>query len=107
MEALFITLTIIVSVLLILVVLVQKSKGGGLASNFSGGNQMMGVRRTNVFIERVTWTLAIIILFLSIFSSFLAPANGAQTSNEVQKYNVPTENTNGGNANGGQLPDAQ
>ena len=44
-------LTVLIAILLIAVVLVQKSKGGGLASNFSSSNQALGVRRTNDFIE--------------------------------------------------------
>ena len=54
MNTVIIILTVLVSILLIAVVLVQKSKGGGLASNFSGSNQIMGVRRTNDFIEKAT-----------------------------------------------------
>ena len=51
MYILTIVLTVLVSILLIIVVLVQKSKGGGLSSSFAGSNQIMGVRRTNDFIE--------------------------------------------------------
>ncbi|MBQ1969916.1 MAG: preprotein translocase subunit SecG, partial [Paludibacteraceae bacterium] len=39
-------LILIVSVLLIGVVLIQNSKGGGLASSFSAQNQIMGVKKT-------------------------------------------------------------
>ena len=42
---------LMVSALIILVVLVQNSKGGGLASNFSSSNQYMGVRKTADFLE--------------------------------------------------------
>lgn len=73
MQTVLVILTVIVSLLLIVVVLIQKSKGGGLASNFASGNQMMGVRRTNDFISNATWTLACIILVLSIASSIFAP----------------------------------
>lgn len=66
-------LILITSVLLMLVVLVQKSKGGGLASNFSGSNQYMGVRKTADFLEKSTWTLAIVLLVLSLFSIFVIP----------------------------------
>ena len=45
---------LICAVLLILVVLVQNSKGGGLASNFSQGNQVMGVKKTTDFLEKAT-----------------------------------------------------
>ncbi|RUT72918.1 preprotein translocase subunit SecG [Ancylomarina longa] len=51
-------LIIIVCVLLTLIVLVQNSKGGGLASNFSSSNQIMGVKKTTDFLEKATWTLA-------------------------------------------------
>ena len=37
---------ILASLLMIGIVLVQKSKGGGLASNFASSNQIMGVRKT-------------------------------------------------------------
>lgn len=75
----FLTILILLaSLLLIGVVLIQKSKGGGLASNFSSSNQIMGVRKTTDFVEKATWTLAIVICVLSIISSFLAPQNLVQ-----------------------------
>lgn len=72
-------LILIACVLLSLVVLVQNSKGGGLASNFSSSNQFMGVRKTADFLEKTTWTLAIVLLVLSLFSIFVIPRNS--TSN--------------------------
>ena len=36
-------LILIASILLILIVLIQNSKGGGLASGFSSSNQIMGI----------------------------------------------------------------
>lgn len=70
-------LIVVACVLLIGVVLVQKSKGGGLASNYAGGNQIMGVHKTTDFIEKATWTLAIVICLLSIGAAFTikAPIN--------------------------------
>ena len=59
-------LLVIASVLLTLVVLVQNSKGGGLAANFAAGNQAFGVRQTADFLEKATWTLAIAIFVLSL-----------------------------------------
>lgn len=73
MHTLIIVLTVLVAILLIAVVLVQKSKGGGLSSTFAGGNQVLGVRHTNDFIEKTTWTLAGIICILSIISTFTTP----------------------------------
>ena len=61
---------VIAAILLIGAVLIQKSKGGGLASNYAGGNQFMGYRQTTDFIEKATWSLAITICVLSICCSF-------------------------------------
>lgn len=100
MYTLIIILTVLVAVLLIIVVLVQKSKGGGLSSAFAGSNQIMGVRRTNDFIEKTTWTLAAIIGILSVLSVFVMPRDMVQSgarvkpTNEIQtvtgtEYNSP------------------
>lgn len=86
MNTVLVVLTVIVSILLIIVVLIQKSKGGGLASNFAGSNQVLGVNRTNNFIEKTTWVLAIIILVLSVLSSFVS----SNTTNE-NKGNLKVE----------------
>lgn len=61
-------LVFIIAVLLILVILVQNPKGG-LASNFSSSNQVMGVRKTTDFLEKATWTLGIALLVFSVVSS--------------------------------------
>lgn len=63
-------LIVLACVLLIAVVLIQKSKGGGLASDYSGGNQYLGYRKTTDFIEKATWSLAIFICVLSIAAAF-------------------------------------
>lgn len=75
MQTFIIILTVVIAILLIIVVLVQKSKGGGLASNFAGNNQIMGVRRTNDFIEKATWTLACAIAILSVIAVLISPSN--------------------------------
>lgn len=63
-------LIVIAALLLIGAVLIQKSKGGGLASDYSQGNQYMGYRKTTDFIEKATWSLAIFICVISICASF-------------------------------------
>lgn len=93
MQTFLIILTVLVSVLLIIVVLIQKSKGGGLASNLSGTNSLMGVRRTNSFIEKATWTLAIVILFLSIISSLVTDSYTSNVKISTPQQNVPTDMT--------------
>jgi preprotein translocase subunit SecG len=71
-------LIILTCTILILAVLVQNPKGGGLASGFSSGSQVMGVRRTADFLEKATWTLAVLLFIFSIASS--SPA-GRSTGN--------------------------
>lgn len=66
MYILFTILIVIAAIILILAVLVQNSKGGGLAAGFSSGNQVMGAPRTADFLERTTWGLAAFIVALSI-----------------------------------------
>jgi preprotein translocase subunit SecG len=66
-------LILIACVLMILVVLVQNSKGGGLASNFSSSNQYMGVRKTADFLEKFTWSLAVVLLALCLLSIVVIP----------------------------------
>ena len=79
MDILIIVLSVIVSLLLIGVVLIQKSKGGGLSSSFAGSNQIMGVRRTTDFIEKATWTLASLLVIFSVASAFCL--GGSKESN--------------------------
>jgi preprotein translocase subunit SecG len=76
MYTVIVILILVVSVLLGLVVLVQNSKGGGLISNFGSANQMMGVRQTTDFLEKATWTMAIILVVLCLVSSMSIKVNG-------------------------------
>ncbi len=78
-------LILLASILLIGVVLIQKSKGGGLASNFSSSNQIMGVRKTTDFVEKATWTLAAVVCVLSIVTSFIAPRDLVRGSRVVEQ----------------------
>ena len=70
MYTVLVVLIVILAILMCLVVLIQESKGGGLASSFSASNQIMGVRKTTDFLEKATWTLAGAMVVLSIASSF-------------------------------------
>ncbi len=77
-------LILIVCVLMALVVLVQNSKGGGLASNMGGTSQIMGVRKTADFLEKATWGLAIALLSLSLLSVFAIPKNVADNAPKTE-----------------------
>ena len=81
----FITIIILIaSILMIFGVLVQKSKGGGLASGFSSSNQIMGVRKTTDFLEKFTWTLVAIILSLSILTAKYNVSNKSIQQSQVE-----------------------
>jgi len=73
-------LILITCVLMILIVLVQNSKGGGLVSTFASSNQFMGVRKTSDFLEKATWTLAVALLILSFVASASIPRSQSQGS---------------------------
>jgi preprotein translocase subunit SecG len=85
MYTLFSILIIIAAVLLILAVLVQNSKGGGLAANFSGANQIVGVRQTADFIEKFTWGLAIAIVVLSLAATVAIDRNKGIEASGLEK----------------------
>lgn len=81
----FITILIVLAaILMIFAVLVQKSKGGGLASGFSSSNQIMGVRKTTDFLEKFTWTLAAIIIFLSIFTAKYTASHSNDPKSQIE-----------------------
>ncbi|WP_181306478.1 preprotein translocase subunit SecG [Rufibacter sp. XAAS-G3-1] len=65
-----ISVILFLCVLLVLVVLSQNSKGGGLSSQFGGGgtSQLMGVKRTGDLLEKLTWGFAIGIIVLTLAS---------------------------------------
>jgi preprotein translocase subunit SecG len=81
MYVLLTILIVIAAILLILLVLVQNSKGGGLAAGFSSGNQVMGAPKTADFLEKASWTLAAVIIALSILA---VGANKGQAVAEVE-----------------------
>ncbi len=66
METVLSFLIILASVLLIIVVFVQNPKGGGLSTDLGSAHQLGGVKKTNDFIEKATWSLAGFIMVLSI-----------------------------------------
>jgi len=85
-------LILIACILLILVVLVQNSKGGGLAANFGSTGQIMGVRKTADFLEKTTWSLAIALLALSLISILVIPRNSTTGSTQDTELRDKIEN---------------
>ena len=77
-------LIVILSVLLSLFVLVQNSKGGGLSAGFSSSNQIMGVRKTTDFVEKMTWGLVIAVVVLSVLAVGVHKRQPVGVSNESE-----------------------
>ena len=74
MYLLLVILMVIASILMCFIVLIQNSKGGGLASGFSSSNQIMGVRKTTDFLEKATWSLAVFLVVMSVASAYVIPS---------------------------------
>lgn len=83
---------LIISVLLVCVVLVQNSKGGGLLSNIGGANQIAGVQKTTDFIEKLTWSLWGALVVLSVLATHFVGNNGGEATDEID-YQAKMENT--------------
>ena len=72
MYTIFVVLIILASLLMCLVVLIQESKGGGLAADYASGNTLLGAPKTTDIIQKVTAGLAIaMVLFCIISTAFL------------------------------------
>ena len=71
----FLTFLIVIAcVMLVLVVLVQNPKGGGLGAAFGASSaQYFGVQRTTDFLEKATWVLAISMLVLTLVANVMIP----------------------------------
>ncbi|MBI1835990.1 MAG: preprotein translocase subunit SecG [Flavobacteriia bacterium] len=100
MATLLSIIIILASILLIAVVFIQNPKGGGLSTDFGAAHQLGGVKKTNDFIDKATWTLAGTVMVTSIILSImLKPAVIKQPTQEQN----PKEQ---GNAPAGQNPTA-
>ncbi|GEO04960.1 preprotein translocase subunit SecG [Adhaeribacter aerolatus] len=82
-----ISIIIFISILLVLVVLSQNSKGGGLSNQFgAGSSNLIGVKRTGDLLERLTWGLAIGLVVLSLSSNMIIDKNaGALRARSVNQ----------------------
>lgn len=69
-------LTGLVCILLMIVVLVQNPKGGGIDSTFGGSqaNQMLGASRSTDVIEKITWGLAAALFILCVLTALAVSA---------------------------------
>ena len=101
----FLALIVIVCFLLVLVIMVQNPKGGGLSSSFggSGSQQIGGVQKTGDFLDKSTWVLASLLVILILLSNVSLGNNASapslleseenQTTAPVENLPSPTEDT--------------
>ena len=99
MYTLFVILIVLASIFMIGIVLIQESKGGGLASAFSSANSSFGVRQTTNFIEKTTWTLAAAMVVISVICAYVAP-NAATEGSVIEKAATEQSTTNPNNVQG-------
>ena len=89
-------LILLVSFLLILVVMVQQPKSGGLSSSFGGNAQIVGgVKKTGDFLNTSTWTLGVSLIVLSLISNHILtnahPERGGSVLDGVSTPPVSTQ----------------
>ncbi len=79
---------ILIAIVIIIAVLMQSSKGGGLAGTFGGAQMgtMFGVRRTADFLSKFTAVLATIFIVLSlVINMFFLPTRTVQRESVIQR----------------------
>ncbi|MBE0392732.1 preprotein translocase subunit SecG [Flavobacterium sp. PL002] len=83
MFSIFLVLITIVCFLLIVVIMVQNPKGGGLSSSLGGSTQMGGVQKTSDFLDKSTWTLATVLIALILLSSLSFTGTLSDTDSKI------------------------
>ena len=90
----FVGLIILVCFLLVLVVMVQNPKGGGLSSSFGGSSQQLGgVQKTSDFLDKSTWILAVFLLVLILLSNISLNQNSQGIESRLINENNIEERT--------------
>ncbi len=81
----FLILIVLVAFLLVVVIMVQNPKGGGLSSSFGGGGtqQLGGVQKTTDFLDKSTWTLAVLLLALILISNISIMSGVGETDSRA------------------------
>jgi preprotein translocase subunit SecG len=93
----FLTVLIIaVCLFIILIVLIQNPKGGGLTGGLgSAASNVIGVQSAGDVMEKTTWGSAILLLVLCVLTAFVVPKTGSEQkvktlTEEAAKMNAPT-----------------
>ncbi len=86
-------LIILACVLLVLAVLIQNPKGGGLAVGFSASNQVMGVRKTTDFLEKFTWGLLISLIVFCLLGTIILPSTNQSNTQSIMQEKAESAGT--------------
>jgi preprotein translocase subunit SecG len=84
----FLVAITLVCFLLIIAIMVQNPKGGGLSSSFGGGGQIGGVQKTTDFLDKSTWYLAGALVVLIFLSTLSFPKGGVNSSKIVDESTI-------------------
>lgn len=88
MENVILTIHLILALLLVGVVLLQRSEGGGLGMGGGGGNSVMTGRGAATALAKLTWLFAICFIGTSITLTVLA-AQKAGSSSVIDQIGAP------------------
>lgn len=91
MTTVFIILIIVTSIVLALFVLVQNPKGGGLASGFTGGANLVGVKRTTDILEKGTWGLSIALMVFCLAINIMGPSGTSSRGGLGDQIDAPMQ----------------
>lgn len=83
MFTIFLAAITLVCFLLIIAVMVQNPKGGGLSSSLGGSQMLGGVQKTTDFLDKSTWFLATTLIVLILLSSISFPSMVGQSDSKV------------------------
>jgi preprotein translocase subunit SecG len=100
----FIILAVIAAVLLVLIILAQNPKGG-IKNQLGAGGNVMGVKKTTDFLEKMTWVLAGVVILSSVAATKLGDTkkgNKEELDNnfkEAKKTSINANTSEEGNFN--------
>lgn len=92
MFAFLIVVIALIGLVMVLVVLLQSGKGGGLAGIASGGatTQILGARQAPDLLEKATWSLGTAFIVLCILTNFAIDRSG-QSGSVIQQRALDTQ----------------
>ena len=87
MYTLLVVLALVSAFFLVIIVLAQNSKGGGLSNQFggSGASNLIGVKKTGDLLERLTWGFAIAIMVFTLATNFTSRVAAGSGDNLIDK----------------------